>query len=138
MLPINGWLERQKKYTGDASTHTWQNHLDWYQKRRKDGVVWLMRRATRALTQEVTLLQASQDCLHYGHKAKAVTFLLECGSKALGALDKRALAKKAVLARCMHARRVMIKQDDAHVFLKEMANKVVQVSLSLSLSLGLG
>ena len=30
VLPINGWLERQRKYTGDASTHTWQNHLNWY------------------------------------------------------------------------------------------------------------
>ena len=36
VLPINGWLERQKLYSGDASTWTWKNHLKWYNERQRE------------------------------------------------------------------------------------------------------
>ena len=44
ILPINGWLERQKLYSGDASTWTWKNHLKWYNERKRGKGIWLMRR----------------------------------------------------------------------------------------------
>lgn len=55
ILPINGWLERQRLYTGDASTLSWKRHVEWYNARQSEAVIWLMRRANRAFAKVATL-----------------------------------------------------------------------------------
>ena len=132
LLPINGWLERQKEYVGDATTYTWKNHMMWYGNRKRTAVVWLMRRATNALTQEVSILDAARFLFHKGDQAKAVDGLLDYGWKAVTAYETRSKAKKMLLARCMHARRAKIRRDDAFVYLRELANKVLETEAILA------
>ena len=132
ILPINGWLERQREYVGDATTYTWKNHLEWYQTRKREAVVWLMRRGTHALTQEVDILNAARFLFHKGDQAKAISGLLDYGYKAMNAHEKRGLAKKKILARCMHARRAKIRRDDAFIYLRELAAKVVMMEAILA------
>jgi hypothetical protein len=132
ILPINGWLERQKEYVGDATTYTWKNHQAWYNARKRVAIVWLMRRATTALTQEVDILNAARFLFHKGDQAKAIAGLLEIGHKAIEAHRKRGDAKKRILMRCMHARRAVIRREDAFVYLRELAVKVVQTEAILA------
>ncbi len=124
ILPINGWLERQKLYSGDASTWTWKNHLKWYNERKKGAIIWLMRRAVRAQVQETVLQKAKKFLLHQAHQAKAVSFLLLCGHKAANALAKRHDAKKSIMLRCFKARMLRNRKSDAYQFLSVLADKV--------------
>jgi len=132
ILPINGWLERQREYVGDATTYTWKNHMEWYQTRKRTAVVWLMRRATNALTKEVDILNAARFLFHKGDQAKAISGLLDYGHKAITAHEKRQTAKKRLLARAMHARRAKIRREDAFIYLRELATKVVDVEAILA------
>jgi hypothetical protein len=124
VLPINGWLERQKLYSGDASTWTWKNHLKWYNARKRDAVVWLMRRSTRAQVQEVVLGKAKLFLYNEGKRAKAVSFLLHCGHQSRNALAVRKNAKKHLMFRAFQARMLRNRVSDAYQFLSVLAEKV--------------
>lgn len=124
ILPINGWLERQKLYSGDASTWTWKNHLKWYNERKREAVVWLMRRSTRAQVQEVVLGNAKDFLYNEGKKGKAVSFLLHCGYMAKNALSVRKAAKKRLVLRAYKARMLRNRVSDAYQYLSVLAVKV--------------
>lgn len=124
VLPINGWLERQKLYSGDASTWTWKNHLKWYNERQREAVVWLMRRSTRAQVQEVVLGKAKDFLYNEGKRAKAVSFLLHCGYKAKNALASRKESKRRLMLRAYKARMLRNRVSDAYQYLSVLAGKV--------------
>lgn len=74
-LHVRGWLERQKNYSGDSSTYTWKNHVQWYQSRKSKAIVWLMRRSARAIRHAVQLEAAEKFLRHEGKRATALMFL---------------------------------------------------------------
>ena len=76
---MKGWLERQKQFSGEASTLTWKAHVQWYQQRKATAIVWLMRRAARAIRQSVRLEEADKYLRVLGKQAKVLTELLEIG-----------------------------------------------------------
>ena len=48
-LPASSWIARQKAVAGDKSTYSWRNHVEWFRTRKARAVIWLMRRAGRAV-----------------------------------------------------------------------------------------
>ena len=120
-MPIGGWLNRQKLFTGEQSTYTWKNHVKWFQTRKAKAVVWLMRRAARSLKHIVVLAEAEKYLLRQRRRALAATFLLEVGHVAKSSQDNWVKAKRNLLTRCMHARRWSTKVDSAAAFLQNKA-----------------
>jgi len=88
--PVTGWLSRQRKFANDPSTYTWKNHMKWYRQRMSESVVWLMRRAQNAITQDAMMVEAIRNLTVTGHQARATAFLFEQGFLAL---QKRASKK---------------------------------------------
>jgi hypothetical protein len=66
---------------GESSTLTWKNHIKWYQSRKSNALVWLMRRAARSLRQVERLENAENFLAVLGCQAKALSYLLEVGVK---------------------------------------------------------
>jgi hypothetical protein len=64
---------------GENSTYTWKSHVKWFHRRKAKAVVWLMRRATRALARCRESIQAESALLLLGKRAKAFAFLIEKG-----------------------------------------------------------
>ena len=116
-MPINGWIERQKIYSGDASTYSWVNHVKWYRKRLSTAIVWLMRRASRALGLYHTIEVTKRSLLLIGKRAKAINYCLEIARLALDADKKRIEAKRRLMKRCFHSRRWNLRLDEARRFL---------------------
>ena len=116
-MPINGWIERQKIYSGDASTYSWVNHVKWYRKRLSTAIVWLMRRASRALGLYHTIEVTKRSLLLTGKRAKAINYCLEIAWLALDADKKRIEAKRRLMKRCFHSRRWNLRLDEAKRFL---------------------
>lgn len=115
------WLKRQKEYVGQESTYTWKNHLKWYQRRKAQALIWLVRRATRSLKHEVILEEARRFLKVKAKQAKAWSELIEIGRASLRTQSKGALAKRRLMKRAMHARRFMIKLSEAAEYLRGMA-----------------
>ena len=125
ILPLNGWLERQRMYAGDASTYTWKNHVKWYRRRTAHAIIWLMRRAAKAMGYS-SILQQAQDYLRkVATKAKAYTFLIEVAWCAEQSHQRRLNAKKNLMLRTYHARRYMARVEEALMFLKYSAKGLV-------------
>lgn len=112
------WLSRQKLYVGEASTYTWKNHIKWYQKRKSQVLIWLIRRARRALEYEIQLIKSFDFLKKIRWKAFAQTDLMAIGRDALLAQQQREEAKKRLTRRVYHARTYMRKVKDAFEFLK--------------------
>ena len=125
-LPVMGWLNRQKLYSGDESTHTWQNHIKWYQSRKSKAVVWLMRRATRSMKHAVLLEEAESFLMHQRRRALALTYLMEVGYVAVNSQGAWKEAKRRLLKRAMHARRVSLNVIAAQAWLANLAKGVVE------------
>lgn len=115
------WLKRQKNYVGEESTLTWKNHLKWYQRRKAQALIWLVRRATRSLKHEVVLDEAKRFLLVKAKQAKAMSDLIDIGRASLKTLFKGGIAKRRLLKRAMHARRFMIKVMEAQEYLRGFA-----------------
>jgi hypothetical protein len=116
-LPVGAWLERQKLFAGEESTHTWRKHVEWYRARRSEAVVWLMRRATRAMTQCRVIENCKKELRLIGARAKAFMFLKDTGLCASKGDAKRALAKRNLLLRCLHAKRFVDIRNEAKRYL---------------------
>lgn len=116
------WLARQKAVTGEASTYTWKNHVEWYQKRKASALIWCIRRATRALDHEILLKNAKSFLLVQAKQAHAMTFLLEIGRVSLLQKDKSNVARQKLLRRVMHARYFILKVQHTHEYLKNIAD----------------
>jgi Ca2+-binding EF-hand superfamily protein len=118
-VPISSWIHRQKLVTGDKSTHTWQNHIEWYRARKANAVVWLMRRAGRAVQYHKRAINAEQFLKYTGQRSKCLIELLLCGKNARVSLFKRFDAENALIKRCLHARLWRIIQGEAIDFLRK-------------------
>ncbi len=125
VLPISGWLTRQRSIAGDESTYTWKNHVKWYQQRKSRAVIWLIRRAARSLKQAVRLEDAAKFLHQLRHRALAVTYLLEVARMALEAQDLRIAAKRNLMMRCIHARKWVRTMDEAQKYLVACARNVL-------------
>lgn len=115
------WLKRQKEYVGQNSTYTWKNHLKWYQRRKAQALIWLVRRATRSLKHEVVLDEARRFLALKAKHAIAWSELIEIGRASLRTQSKGAMAKRRLMKRAMHARRFMIKLTEAQEYLRGTA-----------------
>jgi len=124
-LPVMGWLNRQKTFSGEASTYTWQNHVKWYQARKARAVVWLMRRATRSLKHAERYLQAQAFLIVQRKMALALTYLLEVGFVSVHSQDNWIDAKRRLLKRMMHARKWSLVVDSAFNWLRSTANAIL-------------
>eukprot|EP01038_Epipyxis_sp_PR26KG_P008285 gene8285-11215_t len=124
-LPIKGWLERQKLFTGQTSTYTWKNHVQWYQTRKANALIWLMRRASISLNYAMVLERAYKYLKYKAIQGKALTYLIEVGYEALVAQERRLTAKKNLLKRCIHARKWAQTTEIAQRFLKYTAQGVI-------------
>lgn len=123
---IKTWLNRQRAITGDSSTYTWKNHIEWYQKRKAQALIWLIRRATRALDHEVILIEAQKYLLVRAKQAKAMSDLLEVGRLSLLQKDRCGIARLRLLKRVMHARYFIIKVQRTHEYLKGIAAQKIR------------
>ena len=124
-LPVMGWLNRQKAYSGEASTYTWQNHVKWYQARKTRAIVWLMRRATRSMKHAERFVQAQAFLIVQRKKALALTYLLDVGFVAIHSQDNWIDAKRLLLQRMMHARKWSQVVDSAFQWLRRTANVIL-------------
>ena len=128
ILPINGWLERQRLYTGDATTYTWKNHLEWYNSRQSQALIWLMRRANRAFAKSDLYVKMRRELAHIGARAKAFEYLRGISAQADEANAGREDAKRFILGRVLHARLRMLRVDEAQRYLSALAHKVVEMT----------
>jgi hypothetical protein len=119
------WYSRQKKNKmlsalGDndpTSTYTWKNHVKWFKKRKSDALIWLMRRANRAIQYYTHVETAQSYLLQVGVFGKALTGLIESGTRALEALDTSRNLRIALSKRAIHARDYRRKREEARQFL---------------------
>ena len=128
VLPINGWLERQRLYTGDATTYTWQNHVKWYNARQAQAVIWLMRRSNRAFVKSDLYVKTWRELVHEGKRAKAFEYLKHLSVQAEKADSTREEAKRFILGRALHARLRMLRVSEAQRYLSSLATKVVEMT----------
>jgi hypothetical protein len=130
-LPIQGWLNRQQQFVGDSSTYTWKNHVKWYQQRKSVAVVWLMRRAARAVKHAVTLNEANKFLCNEGRLSKALAFLLDTGAKLKDTKDFRLDARRNLLARSIHARRTIEARKSAYTFLSGTGQGALELIINV-------
>lgn len=121
VLPVTGWLQRQRLYANDASTLTWKAHQRWYRTRKAKAAVWLMRRARNAFKLSDKFTEAVYFISLTVRRAKAVTFLLEVAFKAVQAEEKRAEAQRHLMLRCLQARKIRARMEESFVYLKQTA-----------------
>jgi hypothetical protein len=123
------WFSRQKgnkaMLEGDpASAYTWKNHVQWFRKRKAESLIWLMRRANRAI-QYYSYVETAQTFLtNIGSWGKALSHLMECGDRALAAIDAGRKIRDGLLRRAVHARRHRMKREEARKFLIAVAKTV--------------
>ena len=119
------WYSRQKKNKmlsalGDndpTSTYTWKNHVKWFEKRKSDALIWLMRRANRAIQYYTYVETAQSYLLQVGIFGKALTGLIENGTRALEALDVSRNIRILLSKRAIHARDYSRKREEARQYL---------------------
>ena len=126
VLPINGWMERQRNFSGDATTYTWVNHVKWYRKRMSSAVIWLMRRASHAIRLYSVIENAKRYLQLVGRRARALYALLEAGQLALKQDGIRLAAKKRLMLRCYFARKHQNRVSEARRFLVFSALGIVK------------
>lgn len=123
------WYSRQKgnkaMLEGDpASAYTWKNHVQWFRKRKAESLIWLMRRANRAI-QYYSYVETAQSFLtNIGTWGKALNHLIECGDRALAAIDASRKIRDSLLKRAVHARRHKLKREEARRFLIAVSKTV--------------
>jgi len=125
-LYVKGWLERQKQFSGEPSTLTWKAHVQWYQQRKATAIVWLMRRAARAIRQSVRLQEADKYLRVLGKQAKVLAELLAIGAAVMTTGAQRIDARRNMLLRCVKARRRLIVMAEAHHYLKIAAQAAMK------------
>jgi hypothetical protein len=126
------WYNRQKDGIApgedSSTTYTWKKHVEWFRKRKSDCLIWLMRRANRAIKYDTYVKTANTYLRHVGKQAIAVSYLLECGLHALGAIQNTKQVIIDMIGRSMHARQWKTKKDESMRFLFEMAKQALKVT----------
>jgi hypothetical protein len=102
------WYARQRGNKalaeGDSSTvYTWKNHLKWYSKRKSDAMIWLIRRANRAIQYYKYVETARTSLLKYGKWSLDLSYLIECGDRALQAIHSSDSIRVSLQERIIHA-----------------------------------
>jgi hypothetical protein len=102
------WYARQRGNKalaeGDSSTiYTWKNHLKWYSKRKSDAVIWLIRRANRAIQYYKYVETARTSLLKYGKWSMDLAYLIDCGDRALHAISSSEAIRHSLQERIIHA-----------------------------------
>eukprot|EP01041_Mallomonas_annulata_P004735 gene4735-9404_t len=123
--PVTSWFNRQKSVAGDHTTHTWRNHVEWYRQRKSQAVIWLMRRAGRALNYYKRVISAVSSLRYAGVRARKLEELMECGRRGKMSFERRLDAERALIKRSLHARRWRIVQTQAIEFLRKKAKVAV-------------
>eukprot|EP01042_Synura_sphagnicola_P000821 gene821-913_t len=123
-IPVASWLHRQNTVSGDKSTYTWKNHLEWYRNRKARAVIWLMRRAGRAVQYYKRVRSAKRFLQYAGVRAKAWSELMDVGYLGTRAFERRLLASQRLINRCLHARRYRQQVREAVRYLRIKANEV--------------
>ena len=130
-LHISGWLERQKQIVGDPSTSTWATHMKWFKQRHAEAMIWLMRKASKAF-ELIDKMNKAVSYLHYaGVQAKALNSLMEAGTMAIKAETARKESKRHLLFRCLHARQIRNRVEEAQRFLAYSAKEAVRAEKRL-------
>ena len=119
------WYSRQRRNKAFAalgdddptSTYTWKNHVKWFKKRKADALIWLMRRANRAIKYYAYVENAQSYLLQVGVFGKALTGLIEAGTRALEAQDKNRNIRISLSRRAIHARDYRRKREEARQYL---------------------
>lgn len=73
-LLISGWLHRQD--ANETVNNTWEKHVKWFNKRYSRAVVWLMRKARKALGMSAVFADTSKMLFLYGRQARVITYFL--------------------------------------------------------------
>lgn len=112
------WYARQRGNKalseGDSSSmYTWKNHLKWYSKRKSDAVIWLIRRANRAIQYYKYVETARDSLLKYGKWGKDLAYLMECGERALQAIESSDAIRISLQDRIIHAMKYKMKREEA-------------------------
>ena len=129
-LSVNGWTHRQQAVTGDASTYSWKNHVEWYRDRKSQSLIWLMRRASRAVMSFSRHLLAVEYLMYQGERGRCLGFLMECGDRALAGGDVCIQTAEKLKLKAKEARKVIIvRQEVQKVLVKigEAAIKAIEV-----------
>ncbi len=111
--PVLGWVARQKKFANTPTTYTWKNHLKWYRSRLTNSVVWLMRRAQRAIKQDAMMIEAEEFLNHVGKRAHATSYLFNQGYLALRTKASKKVSLNTLMSRALHAKRAHKKREEA-------------------------
>lgn len=129
-LSTVGWQHRQQAVTGDASTYTWKNHVEWYRDRKSKSLIWLMRRASRAILSFKRNLLAVDYLMYQGERARCLGFLMECGDRALAGTDVCKNTALLLTAKAKHSRRFILRRVETQSVLSKIgaaAIKAVQL-----------
>lgn len=128
-LSTLGWQHRQQAVTGDVSTYTWKNHVQWYRDRKSQSLIWLMRRASRAVLSFRRHLIAADYLAYQGERARSLGFLMECGDRALAGTDVCTQTALDLASKAQHSRKfIALRKETQRVLCKlgEAAVKAVQ------------
>lgn len=132
-LLAKSWFNRQKAGVAPGEDHssnyTWKKHVEWFRKRKADALIWLMRRANRAIQYDSAVENAKIFLYREGQRSKALTYLLECGLKALRAIDNVKLVKIDLIKRAVHARQWRTKREESCRFLSQVGKNALKFTV---------
>lgn len=125
-LSTMGWQHRQQAVTGDASTYTWKNHVEWYRDRKAKSLIWLMRRASRAVLSFSRHLIAAEYLVYQGERARSLGFLMECGDRALAGTDVCKHTALELAARATRSRKYMAARTESQRLLERIGAAAIK------------
>lgn len=128
-LSTMGWIARQQSVTGDPSTYTWKHHVEWFRDRKATSLIWLLRRASRAILSVGRRQLATNYLLFQGERVRCLSYLMNQGKKALGAAEIARKASLQLQKRAVHARRWATNLHETQRFLKQVASNIIENEL---------
>lgn len=105
------------------ATLTWSHHVAYFRKRKSDTIIWLMRRANRAIQYYAYVEKAAERLLFVGKQAKAIGYLLECSDRALQAERNATFIRQKLMNRVQHAKQWKQTVYEAHRYLVTIASQ---------------
>lgn len=126
-LATTGWHHRQSALTGDPTTYTWKKHVEWFRDRKSVSLVWLMRRASRAVLSFGRHILAKDYLLYQGERARSLGYLMECGRRSLQSFE---IAKDVTLEfkkRALQARKWMMIRDENQLVLQKIGKIAIRM-----------
>jgi hypothetical protein len=125
-LSTMGWIARQQVVTGDPSTYSWKHHVEWFRDRKAASLIWLLRRAGRAILSVGRRELATKYLLFQGERVRSLSYLMGQGKKALGAAEVARKASLQLQKRAVHARRWATNLHETQRFLNQIASNAIE------------